>query len=171
MLDERRRKGRVAALAVEGDEGATVEVVNEQLGAGSADGPALTVPETATVVNGGSVQQILTSDAEFSVVRIAVEELIAPGAPAGATDEPAPTVESTGAPGRGYQQITLSAPTTEATIVLTIPQALPGSKMATAGADWATNAATQVEWGLGYIQGRYGAPCGAWAHSQAVGWY
>jgi hypothetical protein len=52
-----------------------------------------------------------------------------------------------------------------------IPQALPGSKMATAGADWATNAATQVEWGLGYIQGRYGTPCGAWAHSTSVGWY
>ena len=52
-----------------------------------------------------------------------------------------------------------------------IPQALPGSKMATAGADWETNAATQIEWGLGYIQGRYGTPCGAWAHSQDVGWY
>jgi hypothetical protein len=52
-----------------------------------------------------------------------------------------------------------------------IPQALPGSKMATAGDDWATNAATQVEWGLGYISGRYGTPCGAWAHSQSVGWY
>ena len=52
-----------------------------------------------------------------------------------------------------------------------IPQALPGSKMATAGADWATNAATQIEWGLGYITGRYGTPCGAWAHSQSVGWY
>lgn len=52
-----------------------------------------------------------------------------------------------------------------------IPQALPGSKMATAGADWETNAATQVEWGLGYISGRYGTPCGAWAHSQDVGWY
>lgn len=52
-----------------------------------------------------------------------------------------------------------------------IPQALPGSKMATAGADWATNAATQIEWGLGYISGRYGTPCGAWAHSQSVGWY
>jgi hypothetical protein len=52
-----------------------------------------------------------------------------------------------------------------------IPQALPGSKMATAGDDWATNAATQIEWGLGYISGRYGTPCGAWAHSQAVGWY
>ncbi len=52
-----------------------------------------------------------------------------------------------------------------------IPQALPGSKMATAGADWETNPATQIEWGLGYIQGRYDAPCGAWAHSQDVGWY
>lgn len=52
-----------------------------------------------------------------------------------------------------------------------IPQSLPGSKMATAGADWETNAATQIEWGLGYISGRYGTPCGAWAHSQDVGWY
>ncbi len=52
-----------------------------------------------------------------------------------------------------------------------IPQALPGSKMASAGADWETNPATQIEWGLGYIQGRYDAPCGAWAHSQAHGWY
>jgi hypothetical protein len=52
-----------------------------------------------------------------------------------------------------------------------IPQALPGSKMASAGADWQTNAATQVAWGLGYISGRYGSPCGAWGHSQSVGWY
>lgn len=52
-----------------------------------------------------------------------------------------------------------------------IPQALPGSKMASAGADWQTNAATQVAWGLGYISGRYGSPCSAWGHSQSVGWY
>ena len=52
-----------------------------------------------------------------------------------------------------------------------IPQALPGSKMASAGADWQTNAATQVAWGLGYISGRYGTPCGAWSHSQSTGWY
>lgn len=52
-----------------------------------------------------------------------------------------------------------------------IPQSLPGSKMASAGADWRTNAATQIEWGLAYISGRYGAPCGAWAHSEAVNWY
>ena len=52
-----------------------------------------------------------------------------------------------------------------------IPQALPGSKMATAGADWATNPATQVAWGLSYIEGRYATPCGAWAHSENNGWY
>ena len=52
-----------------------------------------------------------------------------------------------------------------------IPQALPGSKMASAGADWATNPATQIRWGLGYIQDRYGSPCSAWAHSQANNWY
>ncbi len=52
-----------------------------------------------------------------------------------------------------------------------IPQALPGSKMATAGADWQTNAATQIEWGLGYIQERYGSPCGAWGFKQSHGWY
>jgi hypothetical protein len=52
-----------------------------------------------------------------------------------------------------------------------IPQALPGSKMASAGPDWQTNATTQIMWGLGYIKARYGTPCGAWAHSQATGWY
>ena len=52
-----------------------------------------------------------------------------------------------------------------------IPQSLPGSKMAAAGEDWPTNPATQIKWGLGYIAGRYGNPCGAWSHSQAVNWY
>jgi hypothetical protein len=52
-----------------------------------------------------------------------------------------------------------------------IPQALPGSKMASAGADWETNPATQIKWGLGYIQGRYGSPCAAWSSWQANGWY
>lgn len=52
-----------------------------------------------------------------------------------------------------------------------IPQALPGEKMASAGADWADNPATQIRWGLGYIQDRYGTPCSAWSHSQANGWY
>ncbi|WP_245605869.1 ubiquitin-like domain-containing protein [Promicromonospora kroppenstedtii] len=52
-----------------------------------------------------------------------------------------------------------------------IAQANPGSKMATVGSDWLTNPATQIEWGLGYISGRYGTPCGAWAHSVDIGWY
>lgn len=52
-----------------------------------------------------------------------------------------------------------------------IAQSLPASNYAQAGADWLTNYRTQVNWGLGYIQDRYGSPCGAWAHSQSVGWY
>ncbi len=52
-----------------------------------------------------------------------------------------------------------------------IPQSLPGSKMGTVAADWRTNPATQITWGLNYIEGRYGSPCGAWSHSQAVNWY
>lgn len=52
-----------------------------------------------------------------------------------------------------------------------IPQALPPGKMASAGADWRTNPATQIRWGLGYIKGRYGNPAGAWAHSESTGWY
>jgi hypothetical protein len=52
-----------------------------------------------------------------------------------------------------------------------IPQSLPGNKMATAGADWLTNPETQINWGLGYIEGRYGNPCAALAHSDRVNWY
>ncbi len=52
-----------------------------------------------------------------------------------------------------------------------IPQALPGSKMSSAGADWATNPVTQIRWGLGYIQDRYGTPCGAWSFKQGHGYY
>lgn len=52
-----------------------------------------------------------------------------------------------------------------------IPQSLPGSKMASAGADWQSNAITQIHWGLDYIQRAYGSPCAAWGHSQSVNWY
>ncbi len=52
-----------------------------------------------------------------------------------------------------------------------IPQSLPGEKMATAGADWRTNPRTQINWGLGYIEGRYGSPCGAWNFFLANNWY
>ncbi|MCD7439532.1 transglycosylase SLT domain-containing protein [Streptomyces lincolnensis] len=50
-------------------------------------------------------------------------------------------------------------------------QALPGSKMAAAGSDWKTNAETQIEWGLDYMNSRYGSPTAAWAFWQANGWY
>ena len=52
-----------------------------------------------------------------------------------------------------------------------IPQALPGSKMASAGADWATNPETQIRWGLGYIADSYGSPCSANAFKLANNWY
>ena len=52
-----------------------------------------------------------------------------------------------------------------------IPQALPGSKMSSAGPDWANNAETQIRWGLGYIRDRYGSACGAWGFKSGHGWY
>jgi Transglycosylase SLT domain len=52
-----------------------------------------------------------------------------------------------------------------------IPQALPGSKMSTAGPDWQSNPATQIKWGLGYIKADYGSPCAALSHQEATGWY
>jgi hypothetical protein len=52
-----------------------------------------------------------------------------------------------------------------------IPQALPGSKMASMGADWRTNHETQIKWGLKYIKGRYGTPCSAWSAFLNKGWY
>ena len=52
-----------------------------------------------------------------------------------------------------------------------IPQALPASKMATAGTDYLTNYKTQIEWGLSYIKSRYGTPSAAWNHSCRKGWY
>lgn len=50
-------------------------------------------------------------------------------------------------------------------------QALPGTKMESAGSDWRTNPATQIKWGLGYMNERYGSPCGAWSFWQANQWY
>jgi hypothetical protein len=52
-----------------------------------------------------------------------------------------------------------------------IPQALPGSKMSSAGPDWENNAETQIRWGLNYIAERYGSACSAWSFKQSHGWY
>ncbi|MGN6793403.1 MAG: lytic transglycosylase domain-containing protein [Streptosporangiaceae bacterium] len=52
-----------------------------------------------------------------------------------------------------------------------IPQAVPGSKMSSAGPRWRTSARTQIRWGMRYIRSRYGSPRRALAHSNATGWY
>lgn len=52
-----------------------------------------------------------------------------------------------------------------------IPQALPASKMASAGSDYLTDPNTQIRWGLGYISQVYGTPCAAWGHEVSYGWY
>ncbi|MFG2231088.1 transglycosylase SLT domain-containing protein [Streptomyces sp. NPDC048723] len=52
-----------------------------------------------------------------------------------------------------------------------LTQALPASKMASAGADWKTNPATQIKWGLDYMNDRYGSPVGAWNFWSANHWY
>ena len=52
-----------------------------------------------------------------------------------------------------------------------IPQALPGSKMATIATDWRTNPATQIIWGIEYMKDRYGSPCAAWNFKSTHGWY
>jgi hypothetical protein len=52
-----------------------------------------------------------------------------------------------------------------------IPQALPGSKMASAGSNWQNSARTQIRWGMRYIRAVYGSPQRAWEHEQAYGWY
>ncbi|MER7764775.1 transglycosylase SLT domain-containing protein [Streptomyces sp. NPDC097619] len=50
-------------------------------------------------------------------------------------------------------------------------QALPASKMSSAGSDWKTNPATQIKWGLDYMNSRYGSPVGAWNFWQQNHWY
>jgi hypothetical protein len=52
-----------------------------------------------------------------------------------------------------------------------IPQALPGSKMASEGSDWRNNPATQIIWGIKYMKDRYGSPCAAWSFKSSHGWY
>lgn len=52
-----------------------------------------------------------------------------------------------------------------------LPQALPGSKMASAGADWRTNPRTQLKWMLSYVNARYGSACAAWEFWKRNRWY
>lgn len=52
-----------------------------------------------------------------------------------------------------------------------IPQSLPADKMASVAHDWRTNPATQIIWGLGYVEDVYGTPCSAWSFKQGNNWY
>ena len=70
--------------------------------------------------------------------------------------------------GESGWSVTVSNPSTGA---YGIPQAMPASKMASAGPNWRTSAATQIRWGLDYIKSTYGSPCAAWSHEEADGWY
>jgi hypothetical protein len=112
----------VSAVQVLG-EGATTDVVNQQLGEGAGDGPTATVPTQTTVVNGGSVQEVITSSTPFSKVRIGLEP-ISVGPSAGPSAAPG---TSTG-PKKGYHEVTLGKPGTSVEVVLTITQTLPGTQ-------------------------------------------
>jgi hypothetical protein len=119
----------VSAVQVLGD-GGTSEIVNQQLGDGAADGPAVTVPEDTTVVNGGSVQEAIKSTTPFSKVRVGLEPLTSAASPSPGSSPAAaasPTVTPKG-PARGYHEVTLAKPGTEIEIVLTITQSLPGDQ-------------------------------------------
>lgn len=116
----------VTGIQVLGDAAESQEVVNQQLGGGDADGPAAEVDETSTVVNGGSVQETITSATEFTTVRVALEELRTPAAATTDSGEPAPAPTSTGAPAKGYHEIKLKQASTTVDLVVTVDQSLPG---------------------------------------------
>jgi hypothetical protein len=110
--------GYIAAVSVVEDPAAEVTLIAGALDGGDSGGPVLVVGESATVVNGGSIQQTVSSDRPFESLRVAVEERQASDASA------LPT--SSGDPGFGYWQVNLSREMTDATIVISVPQDLPG---------------------------------------------
>lgn len=123
----------VSGIQVLGQADATAEVKNEQLPAGTADGPVAEVGTEATVVNGGSLRQPVESSTAFKQVRMAIETVgpapsADPSADPSTTDAPLPMPTSAGAPAKGYYEITLPAAGTTADLVLTIAQALPGTQ-------------------------------------------
>ena len=118
----------VTGVQVLGEAGATSEVKNEQLPAGTGDGPAVEVGSEATVVNGGSLRQEVTAASAFKQVRLAIETIgAAPSSSDGPATSAAPPV-STGAPAKGFFEITLPAADTTVEVVLTIAQSLPGTQ-------------------------------------------
>ena len=64
----------------------------------------------------------------------------------------------------GWSTVAANVPTDPYNHAYGIPQANPGTKMATAGPNWKTDPTTQIKWGLAYIKATYGAP------SKVPGW-
>jgi hypothetical protein len=118
----------VTGIQVLGDV-ASQEVINQQLGQGADDGPQSEVEETATVINGGSVQEAITSTDPFTKLRIGMEPLASADPSASAGTGTATTVPTaSGVPSKGYHEITLKDESTEVTVVVTITQNLPGQQ-------------------------------------------
>jgi hypothetical protein len=124
----------VTGIEVLGDAAASQEVINKQLGDGDADGPEAQIEETATVINGGSVQESITSDDPFAKLRVGLEPLTSaePSASSTETSTSRPSLASpptpTGTPSKGYHEITLKNEGTDVSVVMTIAQALPGQQ-------------------------------------------
>ncbi len=58
----------------------------------------------------------------------------------------------------GWNQYAANVPSDPYNHACGIPQANPGTKMASAGSDWKTSPTTQIRWGLAYIKAIYGSP-------------
>jgi hypothetical protein len=118
----------VSAIQVLG-EVASQEVVNQQLGQGADDGPQSEVDESATVINGGSVQEAISSDDPFTKLRIGMEPLGSANSSASpGSSTPTTAATASGVPSKGYHEITLKEESTEITAVVTITQDLPGQQ-------------------------------------------
>ncbi|HWK92767.1 MAG TPA: G5 domain-containing protein [Luteimicrobium sp.] len=142
-----------------------------------------TTVQRVTTIDGKVVKRATVKVTDSAVDRILVKGTKADPAPAGPGGAKAIAASMVAARGWGSDQyqclvnlwnresgwsVTATNPSSGA---YGIPQSLPASKLASAGSDWRTSARTQITWGLNYIAGSYGTPCGAWSHSQATGWY
>ena len=105
----------IASVSVAADPEAEVRIVAGQLGYGPTTGPSIGVAESATVVNGGSIQHTLSSSSAFRTIRFAIDDL----------DPDGPEPPQPGLPDFGYYEIVLSSAVFQATVVLTVPQSLP----------------------------------------------
>ncbi|MGC5166814.1 G5 domain-containing protein [Luteimicrobium sp. DT211] len=142
-----------------------------------------TTVQRVTTIDGKVVKRATVKTTDSAVDRILVKGTKADPKPAGPSGAKAIAASMVAARGWGSDQYQClvnlwnresgwSVTATNASSgAYGIPQSLPASKLASAGSDWRTSARTQIAWGLNYIAGSYGTPCGAWGHSQATGWY